>query len=131
MRSHRVALLALGAIAAATSAAGAAAAAADLEVDIAVAEGTVATVGVSGDRVVANGGTKTLRGKNFVAGPILSVISGDGLSAKVRFELPAGLSWGSRGPDPARSCTSTASTAVCESPAGYLQSVSMRNHWDW
>jgi hypothetical protein len=124
-------LVTIGAVALLGSVAGAAPTAADLEVDIAVGEGTVATIGVSAERIVGNGGTKTITGHNLVAGPILSVISGDGLSGKVRFDLPDGLHWGASAPDPAKACTSTPSSAVCDSPTGALGSVSRQNHWDW
>ena len=123
-----ITLVAAGAVALLASSAGAAPEAIDLQLDIAVGEGTVAARGTQAP-VVPNGTSVTIQGLSFHGGPVVSLINPEPASAKVRFELPPGLSWGPDFPDPAETCTSTPSTAECLTPS--LQPVTGQTDWGW
>ncbi len=80
----------------------------DIQIDIAVGPSE------TGTRFVPNGGTATVTGLTFWAGPEVNLITPEPATAKVRFELSEGLRWGRDEPDPTEQCTSTPSTGVCE-----------------
>ena len=85
----------------------------DMQIDIAAGPGSVPTPNPLPP--VPNGGTVTVRGLKFVAGTIVSLIAPEAAKARISFELPPGLSWGTDYPDPTERCTSTPSTADCQS----------------
>jgi hypothetical protein len=63
--------------------------------------------------IVPSGGTKTIARLSFAAGVDLRNLGPEVATATVRFELPAGLRWGTDPPDPSENCTSSASNAEC------------------
>ena len=108
-----------------TSSAGAAPQAVDIHIGVVV--GSSPRTG----RPVQNGGTATVTGLRFGAGVDVSLITALPASARVRFTLPDGLTWGTDLPDPTESCTSTPSTGECQTPL--LEPISGRNAvgWGW
>jgi hypothetical protein len=67
--------------------------------------------------LVASGSSSTVRSLRFVVGTLIDNTGPDRATFRVRFELPAGLSWGADSPDPSEGCTSTATTGECEPPS--------------
>jgi hypothetical protein len=64
--------------------------------------------------VIPRGGTATVGSLSFKAGASVETIGPDSAdNVSIRFELPAGLRWGTDLPDATENCTSTASTAEC------------------
>jgi hypothetical protein len=106
-----------------TTTAGAAPSAVDLYVDIGVGSS------LQDARPVPNGGSKTVVGLTFWAGPGVEIINPEAASARVRFDLPAGLRWGTDDPDPSEQCTSTASSGVCQTPL--LEPITGRTGVGW
>src|SRR5439155_3535786 len=67
--------------------------------------------------VLPNGTSFTVTGLAFQAGmSAANDVGPDPATVHVRFELPAGLHWGSDLPDPTESCTSTATSGDCTPP---------------
>jgi len=101
----------------------------DLQLDltVAVSGGSAATQPRMQD--VPNGQTVTIRSRNFVLGVNVSLVSPEAASARIRFELPAGLTWGADFPDPSEACTSTPTTADCRTSP--LEPISGANAAGW
>lgn len=78
---------------------------------------------------VPNGGTARVTGSKFVAGVSVSLIAPEPARARIGFELPLGLSWGSDFRDPSEGCTSTASAVECQSPP--LEPLVGRSDFGW
>jgi hypothetical protein len=106
------------------------AAAADVSVDIAV--GTVP--GETTPKLIPRGSTTSVSSLSFKAGIWLE---DDGPNptdvATVRFELPAGLRWGSVTPSASQGCTSSASAAECTAPRSLDASLPGLStyFWEW
>ena len=78
---------------------------------------------------VSNGGSATIRGLNFVAGFLVRNGGPDSATVKVRFELPAGLHWGSDAPDPSEDCTA-GETSICSVALGTQGNFAF-SAWGW
>jgi hypothetical protein len=109
----------------------AAPAAVDLQLDLtaAVSGGSAATQPRMQD--VPNGGTVTIRSRNFVLGVNVSLVNPEAASARIRFELPAGLTWGADFPDPSEVCTSTPTTADCRTATLEPLAGANASGWAW
>jgi uncharacterized protein DUF11 len=121
------AVLGLVATAVAHGAASASAAptAANLQIAILVGPGPVGTQPPS----YPNGGSVTIGGLSFVAGLLVRNTGPDPATVKVQIELPAGLHWGTDGPDPSEACT-VGETSVCNIDLGTQGNFAFAA-WGW
>jgi hypothetical protein len=78
-----------------------------------------------------NGESTTVARLAFKAGVTIQSTGPDQATARVRFELPAGLHWGSDVPDPSENCTSTPSVAECRTPQPLFTSNFPDYGWAW
>ena len=114
MRLNRAVLaFVAAAVGLAAASASAAPTAANLRIAILVGSPPVTTQPPS----IPNGGSVTIGGLNFVAGFAVTNTGPDPATVKVQIELPAGLHWGTDGPDPSEDCT-VGETSVCNALLG-------------
>ena len=122
-----LAVLGLVAAAVALGAASASAAptAANLQIAILVGPPPVGTQPPS----YPNGASVTIGGLNFVAGLLVRNTGPDPATVKAQIELPAGLHWGTDGPDPSEACT-VGETSVCSIDLGTQGNFAFAG-WGW
>jgi hypothetical protein len=125
MRIRPLAILGIAAVSTVMGAsAGAAPTAVDVTLNIAAASQRAPN-----PTLVPNGGTATVTSLNFIAGTTVELITPQPASVKVRLELAQGLRWGPDLPDGTEGCTSTATSAECQSPE--LQPITGQAGWGW
>jgi hypothetical protein len=73
----------------------------------------------------SNGATATVASRNFAAGVRIRNAGPESASLRFRFELGAGLRWGSDAPDPTEDCTATESSGECAPPTPFEQTPSV------
>jgi hypothetical protein len=96
----------------------------DVQLDIAVGQT------VSGPwQTIPTGGSTSVTGLRFAAGPEANLVTPQPASVRVRFTLPPGLSWGTDLPDITESCASTDSVGECQTPE--LQPSSGQSGYGW
>lgn len=76
-----------------------------------------------------NGASVTIGGLNFVAGLLVRNTGPDPATVKAQIELPAGLHWGTDGPDPSEACT-VGETSVCSIDLGTQGNFAFAG-WGW
>jgi hypothetical protein len=119
------ALCAAAAISVGIGAAGAAPAAADLQLDIGASTNVT-----QNPPVTPNGGSVTVTAVNFRVDVGVSLVTLTPARATVRLTLDDRLRWGANdAPDPSEGCTSTPTTALCETPE--LQSSGGQSAFGW
>lgn len=82
-------------------------------------------------QVVTSGGTATFQSRTFVLGVDVSLVTPEAATATLRYELPPGLTWGDDAPDPSEHCTSTPTTAECQTPMLEPTATAGSTGWAW
>lgn len=126
-RRGSVALVLVGAVvsvALGVGGAGAAPAAADLQLDIGASTNVTQS-----PPVTPNGGSVTVTSVDFRVDVNIALVSLSPGRATVRLTLDDRLRWGNDAPDPTESCTSTPTTAVCQTPE--LRPVAGQSIFGW